>query len=38
MIGIGFGPSNLALAIAIEEHNAGASPEDRIRAEFLERQ
>ncbi|MER5878659.1 SidA/IucD/PvdA family monooxygenase [Streptomyces sp. NPDC001910] len=38
VIGIGFGPSNLALAIAIEEHNAGASPEDRIRAEFLERQ
>ncbi|MFF2095710.1 lysine N(6)-hydroxylase/L-ornithine N(5)-oxygenase family protein [Streptomyces sp. NPDC058202] len=38
VIGIGFGPSNLALAIAIEEHNAGASTENRIRAEFLERQ
>ncbi|MET8859124.1 SidA/IucD/PvdA family monooxygenase [Streptomyces sp. NPDC004579] len=38
VLGIGFGPSNLALAIAIEEHNAQASAEDRIRAEFLERQ
>lgn len=38
VIGIGFGPSNLALAIAIEEHNAGAAPDDRIHARFLERQ
>lgn len=38
VLGIGFGPSNLALAIAIEEHNARAAPEGRIRARFLERQ
>jgi L-ornithine N5-monooxygenase len=39
LVGIGFGPSNLALAIAIEEHNAGCErPEDRIRAVFLEKQ
>lgn len=38
VLGIGFGPSNLALAIAIAEHNAQAAPEERIRAEFLERQ
>ncbi|MEV6931361.1 SidA/IucD/PvdA family monooxygenase [Dactylosporangium sp. NPDC051485] len=36
VVGIGFGPSNLALAIAIEEHNATA-PEP-VRAVFLERQ
>ncbi|WP_214106684.1 lysine N(6)-hydroxylase/L-ornithine N(5)-oxygenase family protein [Acrocarpospora catenulata] len=35
VLGIGFGPSNLALAIAIEEHNATGDP---IRAGFLERQ
>jgi L-ornithine N5-oxygenase len=38
VLGIGFGPSNLALAIAIAEHNAQAVPEERIHAEFLERQ
>ncbi|MEU4088383.1 lysine N(6)-hydroxylase/L-ornithine N(5)-oxygenase family protein [Streptomyces aureus] len=38
VLGIGFGPSNLALAIAIEEHNVRSSPTNRIRAEFLERQ
>ncbi|MFD0310874.1 lysine N(6)-hydroxylase/L-ornithine N(5)-oxygenase family protein [Streptomyces sp. NPDC127119] len=38
VLGIGFGPSNLALAIAVEEHNAQAAPENRIRAGFLERQ
>ncbi|MEI5101053.1 lysine N(6)-hydroxylase/L-ornithine N(5)-oxygenase family protein [Streptomyces sp. PmtG] len=38
VLGIGFGPSNLALAIAIHEHNAGAAEGDRIRAGFLERQ
>ncbi|MEY2242648.1 lysine N(6)-hydroxylase/L-ornithine N(5)-oxygenase family protein [Streptomyces sp. BF23-18] len=38
VLGIGFGPSNLALAIAIEEHNVRASAGDRIHAEFLERQ
>lgn len=37
VVGIGFGPSNLALAIAVAEHNAqeGAAP---VRALFLERQ
>ncbi|MFF3500356.1 lysine N(6)-hydroxylase/L-ornithine N(5)-oxygenase family protein [Streptomyces sp. NPDC003247] len=38
ILGIGFGPSNLALAIAIEEHNAGLPPERRLDAHFLERQ
>lgn len=38
IVGIGFGPANLALAIAIEEHNATARPEDRITAVFIERQ
>ncbi|MFT4127786.1 MAG: SidA/IucD/PvdA family monooxygenase [Gordonia sp. (in: high G+C Gram-positive bacteria)] len=35
LVGIGFGPSNLALAIAIEEFNATA--ERRMSARFLER-
>ncbi|WP_306208548.1 lysine N(6)-hydroxylase/L-ornithine N(5)-oxygenase family protein [Actinoplanes sp. RD1] len=36
VVGIGFGPSNLAMAIAVSEHNAsGASP---VSARFLERQ
>ena len=38
VLGIGFGPSNLALAIAVEEHNATAPEGQRIRAGFLERQ
>jgi L-ornithine N5-oxygenase len=38
VIGVGFGPSNLALAIAIEEHNRRAGPDDRVSALFLERQ
>ncbi|MET0187509.1 MAG: SidA/IucD/PvdA family monooxygenase [Pseudonocardia sediminis] len=38
VIGVGFGPSNLGLAIALEEHNATAAPEDRITARFVERQ
>lgn len=38
LIGIGFGPSNLALAIAIEEHNADCAPADRVRARFFEKQ
>jgi L-ornithine N5-monooxygenase len=36
LIGIGFGPSNLALAIAIEEHNRTAPAP--LRARFVERQ
>lgn len=38
ILGIGFGPSNLALAIAVHEHNRQVGPGDRIRAGFLERQ
>lgn len=39
LVGIGFGPSNLALAIAVEEHNNQCErPEDHIRATFLEKQ
>lgn len=37
LVGIGFGPANLALAIAIEEHNA-AEPGAPLRATFFERQ
>lgn len=36
LIGVGFGPSNLALAIAIDEHNRRA--ESPVSALFLERQ
>ncbi|MEU6816709.1 SidA/IucD/PvdA family monooxygenase [Streptomyces sp. NPDC046860] len=38
VLGIGFGPSNLALSIAVEEHNAGLSAGRRLNALFLERQ
>ena len=38
IVGIGFGPANLALAIAIEEHNASAPSEEKITAVFIERQ
>ncbi|MFE5871454.1 lysine N(6)-hydroxylase/L-ornithine N(5)-oxygenase family protein [Streptomyces roseifaciens] len=37
LVGIGFGPANLALAIAIDEHNR-RNPGSAIRAGFLERQ
>lgn len=36
VLGIGFGPSNLALAIAVEELNSGLDPEKRITARFVE--
>lgn len=36
LLGIGFGPSNLALAIALHEHNQSAG--DALRAGFFERQ
>ncbi|TGJ95355.1 L-lysine 6-monooxygenase, partial [Actinotalea fermentans ATCC 43279 = JCM 9966 = DSM 3133] len=36
VLGVGFGPSNMALAIAIEEHNASAQAP--LRAVFHERQ
>lgn len=38
LVGIGFGPSNLALAIAIEEHNAECSPSETVSARFFEKQ
>ncbi|MER5557004.1 lysine N(6)-hydroxylase/L-ornithine N(5)-oxygenase family protein [Streptomyces sp. NPDC001571] len=37
VVGIGFGPSNLSLAIALEEHRAN-SPAHPVTAEFFERQ
>ncbi|PXY37738.1 lysine N(6)-hydroxylase/L-ornithine N(5)-oxygenase family protein [Prauserella flavalba] len=36
LVGVGFGPSNLALAIAVAEHNAGTT--NPVTAHFLERQ
>ena len=36
VVGVGFGPSNLALAIALAEHNVGAA--EPVTAHFLERQ
>ena len=36
LVGVGFGPSNLALAIALAEHNAGTG--EPVTAHFLERQ
>ncbi|MCX4767678.1 lysine N(6)-hydroxylase/L-ornithine N(5)-oxygenase family protein [Streptomyces sp. NBC_01275] len=38
VIGIGFGPSNLALSIAVEEHNTSLPADRRLDALFLERQ
>ncbi|MFJ6727874.1 lysine N(6)-hydroxylase/L-ornithine N(5)-oxygenase family protein [Streptomyces sp. NPDC091281] len=38
LVGIGFGPANLALAIAIEEHNARRGPGGALRTAFTERQ
>ncbi|MGW1767280.1 lysine N(6)-hydroxylase/L-ornithine N(5)-oxygenase family protein [Streptomyces sp. NPDC002073] len=37
VIGIGFGPSNMSLAIALEEHGE-SSPEHPIKSHFFERQ
>ncbi|SDD25359.1 lysine N(6)-hydroxylase/L-ornithine N(5)-oxygenase family protein [Actinokineospora iranica] len=37
VVGIGFGPSNLALAIAVDEHNR-RFPEAALRTVFLEKQ
>lgn len=36
VVGVGFGPSNLGLAIAIEEHNQTCAPGQAITAEFVE--
>jgi L-ornithine N5-oxygenase len=38
LVGVGFGPSNLALAIAATEHNAEATPGEQVSVRFLERQ
>jgi L-ornithine N5-monooxygenase len=38
VVGIGFGPSNLALAIAIDEHNRRPDTATPLTAEFVERQ
>jgi L-ornithine N5-oxygenase len=38
VVGIGFGPSNLALAIAIDERNKSAAPHTVVTAAFLEKQ
>ncbi|WP_216205123.1 lysine N(6)-hydroxylase/L-ornithine N(5)-oxygenase family protein [Amycolatopsis aidingensis] len=38
LLGVGFGPSNLALAIAVTEHNAHAADAEAVTAHFLERQ
>ncbi|MGN5376769.1 lysine N(6)-hydroxylase/L-ornithine N(5)-oxygenase family protein [Streptomyces lasalocidi] len=37
VVGIGFGPSNLSLAIALEEHGA-STPEHPVTSHFFERQ
>ncbi|MFJ6852738.1 lysine N(6)-hydroxylase/L-ornithine N(5)-oxygenase family protein [Streptomyces sp. NPDC091271] len=38
LIGIGFGPSNVAMAIAIGEHNTGAGAHEAVTARFFEQQ
>jgi L-ornithine N5-monooxygenase len=38
VLGIGFGPSNLAMAIAVREHNDAAGPRGAVSARFVERQ
>lgn len=38
VLGVGFGPSNLALAIAVTENNADTDAQDAVNALFLERQ
>ncbi|GAA3783440.1 lysine N(6)-hydroxylase/L-ornithine N(5)-oxygenase family protein [Streptomyces phyllanthi] len=38
LIGIGFGPSNVAMAIALSEHNARADRQEAITAHFFEQQ
>ncbi len=37
-VGVGFGPSNLALAVALREHNDSASATDQLSGEFVEAQ
>ncbi|WP_405512732.1 lysine N(6)-hydroxylase/L-ornithine N(5)-oxygenase family protein [Streptomyces canus] len=38
LIGIGFGPSNVAMAIALSEHNARVGGQEAISAHFFEQQ
>ncbi|CAM5646108.1 lysine/ornithine N-monooxygenase [Streptomyces tanashiensis] len=38
LIGIGFGPSNVAMAIALSEHNARVGRHEAVTAHFFERQ
>ncbi len=38
LIGIGFGPSNVAMAIAVSEHNARVGRQEEITAHFFEQQ
>ncbi|BAH50579.1 lysine N(6)-hydroxylase/L-ornithine N(5)-oxygenase family protein [Rhodococcus opacus] len=38
IVGVGFGPSNLSLAIAVAEHNSACPPGERIGALFFESQ
>ncbi|MFE6176919.1 lysine N(6)-hydroxylase/L-ornithine N(5)-oxygenase family protein [Streptomyces sp. NPDC056464] len=38
LIGIGFGPSNVAMAIALSEHNARAGRQEAITSHFFEQQ
>ncbi|MFN1190348.1 lysine N(6)-hydroxylase/L-ornithine N(5)-oxygenase family protein [[Kitasatospora] papulosa] len=38
LIGIGFGPSNVAMAIAISEHNTDAAAQQPVSAHFFEQQ
>lgn len=38
LVGIGFGPSNLALAVAVAEHNSASRADDELAVRFLEKQ
>ncbi|MFB7028936.1 MULTISPECIES: lysine N(6)-hydroxylase/L-ornithine N(5)-oxygenase family protein [unclassified Streptomyces] len=38
LMGIGFGPSNVAMAIALTEHNARVGRDEAVTAHFFERQ
>jgi L-ornithine N5-oxygenase len=38
ILGVGFGPSNLSLAIAVAEHNAGRAADEQLTTGFVERQ
>lgn len=38
ILGIGFGPANLSLAIAVEEHNAACQADEQVSVQFVEAQ